>query len=302
MSARRLAVSSSCLRAAWSWLALMTLTPGAALAQSAPPPPPRITDPESRSTRSTAYALPRGTVSVSTSLLGVTTNELYGSLGVAFGLGAGVQLGANLAHLGAGLFNLGAKWQFLDQKLLSLSVAFSPAYAHGDWIWVAAAENLVAGFDVWAFPVELSASSRPNDWLELDLTAAYTDIEIVGDIDSDSLVLDAQLAQRQFHLRPRVWVHLLERSSLFAEATLPLFTSIPVAGEATVVVGDGVVVGGTSGGRRVLDLGETYVLSLGARSMINRHFYVDIQANFGPRIDRIYGTFLAPRVSFEARF
>lgn len=279
--------------------------PAATPASPSPPAAaesPRITQKPNLDTRETAYVLERGDSAVGVSLLGVTPQELYGSISFEHGLGAGVQLGVNIAHLGTGVFNVAGKWRFFDQRKLSLALSFAPAYGHGDWIWIAPAQALMAGVQIGIFPVEVAASSFVLDWLELDFAAGYTDIEVFGNLDGDSFLLDAQLAQRQFFLRPRVVAHLLERSSVVLGATVPLYTSIPASGEASVELPNGVVAGASSSGRRTLPVGDTYLLSLGIRSMINQHYFVEVQANLGPRVDKIVGTFVAPRVAFEGRF
>lgn len=306
MTARSFAALAALLVATVSSVALAESSAAApAVANSSAPleaRSPRITQKPNLDTRETAYVLERGDSAVGVSFLGVTPQELYASVAFEHGLGKGVQLGVNLAHMGTGIINVSGKWRFLDRRELSLALSFAPAYGHGDWIWIAPAQALMAGVNLWIFPVEVAASSFVLDWLELDLAVGYTDIEAFGNLDSDALVLDAQLAQRQFFLRPRVVAHLFERSSVILGATVPLFTSIPASGDVTVTLPNGVVAGGTAGGRRTLPLGDTYLLSLGMRSMINEHFFVEIQANMGPRVDKIVGTFVAPRIAFEGRF
>src|SRR6185436_3393005 len=70
--------------------------------------------PEQRDVRDSAWVLPRGLWAFDVSALGIGGGEAYARLGVSYGLGAGVQLDLNLAHIGVGLFNLAARWQVLE--------------------------------------------------------------------------------------------------------------------------------------------------------------------------------------------
>jgi len=98
-------------------------------ATSASPPPPSVppaTAPENAtvdlqspaqaSTRYSAYTLPAHMVAFDSGALGIGGGDVVALMGISYGLGAGFQMSANLAHFAVGMFNLGAGYHFIDTR------------------------------------------------------------------------------------------------------------------------------------------------------------------------------------------
>lgn len=263
---------------------------------------PQITDAAYRDTRLSAYALPGRTFSFGVKLLGTTTEEMFASLGFLYGLGKGVQVGANLAHMGVGLLNLSTKWTFLDKGPVAVAVGFDPIFVNGDWLWIVRMKQLFAGIDTFLLPVQVSASVLTTPWLQFDLSARYMAGFITGNVATTNIGLDADLTAHEFALFPAVRFHLLGRSTLMVAATLPLYRAAPATAEVEVELAPGVVAGGTLDGTKTKSLDQTYRIEVGIRSMVSRQVFLEFGLNFGPQIEFLYGSPVYPRLGMEVRF
>jgi hypothetical protein len=261
-----------------------------------------ITSAVSRDVAASGYTLPKGTWAFSAGLLGVGSDDAFASLGARVGVGAGFDVGANLAHVGVGMMNLNAGWMFLDSRSLSITLRFSPSYLHGDWVWIASSRDLVSGLDAWILPVTLTASSLATDWLQFDLAARAVDTEVLGNVDSQSLALQGQLAVRQISIDPGVRFHVMKRASFYARARLPLWTSLPGTATVEVQLQDGVVAGGRSSGDKELPFENTVMATLGARAMVADATFLDFSFNVGHIAQTLYGSAVQPQLSLETRF
>ncbi|MCH2108067.1 MAG: hypothetical protein MK135_01970 [Polyangiaceae bacterium] len=235
-------------------------------------------------------------------LWGTSASDIYGGFGIHYGLGKGFEVGVNLLHLGAGVFNLSTKWNFLDLPQFALGLRFSPMFAHGDWVWIARSSTLVSGLNIWLFPVSLQLSAPILPWLQFDLSTDYVDSLVLGDVDEDSLLLDGTIALRQLAFQPVIRWHLLQRTSFYFQAKLPVITRIPGAISTEAPLVEGVLLGGEAAGRSSIPLKDTYVLTCGARSMIREDIFLDFSVNVGALAKKIYGNPISPRLQLEMRF
>lgn len=272
-----------------------------------PAPPSRedkldVVSPLGRDNRRGAYSLARGVSEIEIGMLGLSGQDLYGQLGFRHGVGAGVQIGFNLLHVSAGLFNISAKWTIIERKHFAIATSFSPGYAHGEWLWLFNDNEAVGNVDVFLLPFVASASFFPLPWLQFDLDTEFRDVEIIGDANEQSLVFDAALAARSFALLPGVRVHLKKRVSLFFSTRLPLWTEVPASIEAEVEVEPGVVVGGRVSGTKNYSLSELYSLEWGARASLAPGMYATFALNYGTLAKRLYSTPLSPTIRLEFRF
>jgi len=265
-------------------------------------PLPRITDAAYRDTRLSAYALPARTFSFGVKLLGLTSEEMFASLGFQYGLGKGVQVGANLAHMGLGLLNLSGKWTFFDKGPVAVAVGVDPIFVNGDWLWIVRMKQLFAGIDTLLLPVQVSASVLATPWLQFDLSARYMAGIITGNVATTNIGIDADLTAHEFALFPAVRFHLLGRSTLMVGATLPLYRAAPAAAEVEVELAPGVIAGGTLDGTKTKSLDQTYRIEVGIRSMVTRRVFLEFGLNFGAQVEFLYGSPVYPRLGVEARF
>jgi hypothetical protein len=220
-------------------------TAAAELAPAEAPPPNDLASPAQVSTRGSAYSLPARTWGFDVGALGISSGDAYARLGVAYGIGAGFQVDLNLLHWAVGLFNVNARWQFLDTRYVDMGAGVGFIYGHGDWFWIATAERLASAIDIMAIPFSLTTSVQPKRWLQLDLGLQYGHAEVWGSVgEEDSLYADAELGVRQFMIRPGVRFYVSKATSVDFVATLPPYTAAPTEGSVETQL-PGVLFGGT---------------------------------------------------------
>jgi len=201
--------------------------------------------------------------------------DVFAKLGAAYGLGAGVELEVNLAHMSVGLFNLTAGWHFVHTRYLDLGASLGAWYGHGDWFWIAtdAVQKIAANFDVVSIPVTLTASSQPTRWLELDLGAQYQYANIFGSTgDNVSVFTDAQLAVLQLSFRPGVRFFVSDNTALEAFAKLPAFTTIP-----------------RDAGDKKVPFSDAWSTEFGVRSRLARGLFGNMRLHYGQPVGLLYG-------------
>jgi len=276
-------------KAALTALVLAALCARPAMAQPAPPaaaepapaaaaeaaPAGDLQSPEQRSTRYSAYTLPAGMWGLDGGLFGIAGGDVFAKLGAAYGLGAGVELEVNLAHMSVGLFNLTAGWHFVHARYLDLGASLGAWYGHGDWFWIAtdAVQKIAANFDVVSIPVTLTASSQPTRWLELDLGVQYQYANIFGSTgDNVSVFTDAQLAVLQLSFRPGVRFFVSDNTALEAFAKLPAFTTIP-----------------RDAGDKKVAFSDAWSTEFGVRSRLARGLFGNMRLHYGQPVGLLYG-------------
>jgi hypothetical protein len=296
-------------------LSLVVLNESAARAEPAATPTPSTSEPnaasfaglqspEQRSDRFSAYSLPKHMVSIEAGALGVSGQELYGRIGVAYGFGHGLQLDANLLHWSVGLFDLNLRWNFLDTPHFALAATVGGVYGHGAWMWILtpAAEKLVADSDFVAFPIGVTASAPLTRWLQLDLPIEYQYSTYFGSIGkSDStFYTKAQIGVRQFMVRPTVRVFVSDATALELGVKLPLFTQVPVERDSTLSIGNQTQ---SSSNSRYADVKfkDTWSLEGGVRSRLQPWLFATVRLHYGRVAKALYGAPLYPSFGLEFR-
>ena len=267
----------------------------------APPPAPAATpqpkepartagdlqSPEQVNTRYSAYSLPARQLSFKAGALGVGDGDLYAQVSVSYGLGARVQLNANLMHMGVGLFNLTAGWHFIDTRYFDLGARLGAWYGHGKWFWIAndVATQIVSKLDVIKIPFELTASSMPTRWLELDLGVQYTYAMLFGTSARErSIFTDNELGTTQFFVRPGVRIFITGNTALELFAKLPAYSAV-----------------NAESGSAKLPFERTWAMEVGLRSRLVRGLFGNIRLQYAPIADVLYGARLYPAFDIEIR-
>jgi len=263
-------------------------------ATAASPPPPDLRSPEQRDTRHSAYSLPHSTWALNVGALGIGGGDVFAKLGVAYGVGGGVQLELNLAHVGVGLMNFAAQWHFVDTRYFDLGAGLGFWYGHGDWFWIArgVTRDVVSKLDVIRVPVGLTASAPLLRWLQLDLSVEYTYGQIFGEFgDEGSIFHDAQIGARQLTFRPGVRWFISPRTSLELSAHLPAYTSLPIelAGDA-----------GETHYRKV-PFSDSWSIEAALRSSLTSNVFGNLRLHYGNVADALYGASLYPSFELEIR-
>jgi hypothetical protein len=257
-----------------------------------------LTNPRQRDLRNTAYSLPQGLWAVEVGALGSGGGETYAKLGVGYGLGAGVELDVNVAHVSVGVANLAARWNFLDTRYLALGVGAGVWYGHGEWMWflTGTAKSLVSKIDVFHVPLRVSASSLVLPWLGLDLTAQYSYANLYGNVvDRDSLFVESGLGIRQFFLRPAVRFYVADRVELDLASDLPLYSAVPV--ETT----------GAQGNQHEhtfenIPFSDVWSAEAAVRSRFAAGVFGNVRLHYGKVAKALYGAPLFPSFEVEFRF
>ncbi|HKO53461.1 MAG TPA: hypothetical protein VJV79_37385 [Polyangiaceae bacterium] len=239
-------------------------------------------------TRFSAYSLPAQQWSLEAGALGVGNGDVYAVMTVGYGLGKGVQLNANLAHASVGLLNLTAGWHFIDTRYFDLGARLGAWYGHGEWFWIATptAKKILSKIDLFSLPLELTASSTPTSWLELDLGLQYTYARLFGaGSNEESVFTDNQLGMEQFFARPGARFFLADNTALEFFAKLPLYSAIPIEG----------------GPNRTVPFERTWWLEGGLRSRFARTLYGSVRLHYAAISDVLYGARLYPSFEIEVR-
>jgi len=284
----------SSLRLASRALALSLLGALPAHSQPAPapvpsnPPPGDLQSPDQASVRNSAYTLPRGMWGLNLGALGIGGGDAYATLGVSYGIGAGLQAEMNLAHLSVGLINIATAWHFVDTRYFDLGARVGFSYGRGKWVWIANdyTQELIAKIDVMSIPVELTASAPLTRWLQLDLSVSYTYGEVFGHPErAETLFSDAQLGVRQFAVRPGARFFVTDRIALELSTKLPVSTVIPLERMDD----------------QTLPFKHTWSFEGGLRSRLAPGFFTTLRLHYGSEVDALYGARLYPAIELEYR-
>jgi hypothetical protein len=247
-----------------------------------------LQSPEQLNTRYSAYALPARQWMFKTGALGIGDGDVFAQLAVAYGLGRGVQLNANLMHIGVGLLNVSAGWHFIDTRYFDLGARIGVWYGHGKWFWIAdgVSTEIVSKIDAIKIPLELTASSMPTRWLELDLGVQYTYATMFGTSSSQrSVFADAELGTQQFFVRPGLRLFITDGTAFEFFAKLPLYSAVQSDGGSTKVPFD-----------------RVWGVEAGLRSRLARGFFGNIRLQYAAISDVLYGARLYPAFDLEIRY
>jgi hypothetical protein len=219
--------------------------------------------------------------------LGIGGSEAIAKLGAAYGLGAGVEVEANLAHMGVGLLNLSAGWHFVDTRYFDLGVRAGVWYGHGAWLWIARStvQSLVAKVNMLSVPIALTASAPLTRWLQLDLGVQYTYADIFGATgDVDSPFVDAEISVRQLFFQPGVRFFISDNTEFDLSTKLPAFTEVP-----------------REQGDRTVPFSRTWSMETGLRSRLTTGVFANLRLRYGKRGDAVYAAPLYPSFGVEFR-
>jgi hypothetical protein len=231
--------------------------------------------------------LPAHRWSLDVGALGVGDGDLFLKLAFAYGLGAGVELNANLAHMGVGLLNLSAGWHFIDTRYFDLGARLGVWYGHGEWFWLAdtVATKILSNVDAIKVPLLLTASSMPTRWLELDLGVQYNYAKMYGSSSHEvSIFSKSELGLQQFFLRPGVRLFISDRVAFEFFAKLPLYSRLPIDGRDPSV-----------------PFKYTWGMEGGLRSRLARGLFGTVRLNYASISDVLYGARLYPAFEIEVR-
>jgi hypothetical protein len=247
-----------------------------------------LQSPADASQRNSAYSLPSGRWAFDVGVLGVGSDDLFAKLGVAYGIGAGVQAELNAAHVGIGIINVTARWQFVDTRYFDLGASAGAWYGRGEWLWIlqGPTKELVSHVSMLRVPLSLTASTQPTSLLEFDLGVEYGYANLFGSLSGEeSFFVDAQLAVQHFNLRPGMRVFVSDATALEMLANLPPYTAIPRDGED-----------------RTIPFSETWSLEAGIRSRFAEGLFGTLRMHYGKIAEILYDARLYPSFEVEARF
>jgi hypothetical protein len=254
-----------------------------------------LQSPEQRSTRYSAYSLPKNAWSIDAGALGVSGDELYGRIGVAYGLAGRFQLDLNLLHWSAALFGLDARWTFLDTRYLAISASVGVVYGHGAWMWFLAptAQKIVSDTNLFSVPFGLTASAPLTRWLQIDLRVEYQYSEYFGELGNGAaFYATSQIGARQLMLRPALRFFLSDASALELATKLPLYTKVPIEIEGARASRSSYAEAKFSDGWNV---------EAGLRSRLQPWLYATVRLHYGRVAKALYGAPLYPSFDLELR-
>jgi len=256
-------------------------------AESALAAPSDLQSPDQANTRYSAYSVPKGVWALDIGAFGLSGGDAFAQLGAAYGVGAGVELDVNLAHMGIGLLNFSANWHFIDTRYFDLGVRAGVWYGHGEWFWIAqgAAKSIVARLDVVNVPVAVTASAPLTRWLQLDLGVQYTYGDVFGSTDGErSLFEDAQIGVRTLFFRPGARFFISDNTALELFFKLPAYTTVP-----------------TNRTETSLPFEDAWTFESGLRSRLAPGVFGNLRLHYGRIADAMYDSPLFPSFDLEFR-
>jgi hypothetical protein len=288
---RALLALAPCVLWASSAPAAEPAPPHAAPVSSAVPAPEasqHLQDPEEASMRYSAYSLPANTWGFDVGALGIGSGDSLAKLGAAYGFGAGVAVGLNLAHASFGMFNVEGRWHFIDTRHFDLGVRLGFTYGHGEWFWVLGdvARRLLSNIDVVAVPIELTASAPVARFLQLDLGVGYRYAELFGSLGNEDkfFFIESEIGLRQFGIRPGTRWFFWDNTALEIHVLLPAYSAIP-----------------REDGELKVPFKDTWSIEFGLRSRFVPGVFGNIRLQYGQVAKTVYGARLYPAFELEFR-
>lgn len=272
------------------------VTPAAPAAPAAPADPGDLQQPDQRDTRNSAYSLPRGTWGFDVGALGLGGGDAYAKLGVAYGVGAGVELQVNLAHFSVGLMNFAAYWQFVETPHFSLAARAGVWYGKGNWIWILteAGQNLLGDISALNVPLVLASSMPISKRLQFDFDLQYTYADIFGSLtDSGERLRQAPFGMRQFAVRPGVRIFLTDNTEFDLSSQLPIYS----ARTYLRPMGDN----SDSAEFKKIPFSETWGVELGLRSRFSRALFGTVRFHYSRIARGLYGAAFFPSFDLDFR-
>jgi hypothetical protein len=266
------------------------------------PEPDDLQHPAHRSTRYSAYSLPAKRWSADVGMLGISGDDIYGRIGLAYGFKHGFQLDANIGHWVAGLFGLRAKWNFFERKHVALAANVGIVYAHGAWLWMLSdfGQAVVDDADMIAIPLGAAISVPVTRWLQFDLTAQYQYTEIFGSVGSGvTFYADTQFGARQVLLLPTMRLFVSSNTAFEFLARLPVYNKVPYESDSTI--GAGGRFGRSRDGYATVDFSEGWTMEFGVRSRLRRWLFATTRLHVGQISKHVYGALLYPSFNLEFR-
>jgi hypothetical protein len=254
-----------------------------------------LQSPLQRDTRNSAFSLPKGTWAIDAGALGLGGGDAYAKLGLAYGLGAGVELQVNLAHLGIGFMNFAAFWQFVETPHFNLAARAGVWYAKGEWVWILTAwgTEVLGDLDVLNVPLALVASVPVSKRLQFDFDVHYTYADIYGSIrERGEMFRDAPFGMRQFAVRPGARLFLTDSTEFDVSSVLPMYSA------RTFVRPDGD--DSDDEEFRRVPFSETWAVEFGLRSRLSETIFGSVRLHYSKIAKGLYGASFYP--SFDVEF
>jgi hypothetical protein len=138
---------------------------------------------------------------------------------------------------------------------------------------------------MFSLPLELTASSTPTRWLELDLGVNYSYAKIFGSPSRErSVFTDSELALQQFFLRPGARFFIAGETAFEFFAKLPLYSAVPLQEKSVAV-----------------PFKRIWALEGGLRSRFARGLFGSVRLHYGSISDVLYGARIYPSFEVELR-
>jgi hypothetical protein len=186
-----------------------------------------------------------------------------------------------------GLINIAANWHFIDTRYFDLGASVEFMYGHGKWFWIAqgVSKEIVSKIDMIHVPIELTASSQINRWVEVDLHMQYTYADLWGTSETEgSDFTNSELGVRQFFVQPGVRLFVSDNTAFEYFVKLPAYSAIPREGDDIK-----------------LKFSDTWAMEWALRSRLARGLFWSMRLHYGSVVNLLYGAHLYPSFGLEFR-
>jgi hypothetical protein len=239
--------------------------------------------PAERPTHNTAYTLAAKQKRLAVGLYGTQFENVLGTIGLAYAPFRFWEIEANLAHFGAGIFNIATKFNLAEVKWFGLGLRCEFAYVHGKFLWALPKwrKKAVQGLDAYIVPIKLIGSLDIIYWLHFDLVVGYDHVESTGHYSGTRLFFDGYLGARQVYLLPVLRFYLVKRLSLNFSGKLPMWARVHRQVESELTITPGVIGGIRSAGEKDLEPLYYWLVTAGAQVEIVPLLYLKVDLSVG---------------------
>ena len=260
--------------------------------------------PSERPLDGTAYTPEKGQFQFVAELFGVNDDNLFATLGLSYSPSDWFNIGLNVAHLSAGVFNLHSKFNILEKGRLGLGASLGIIYLNGSWIWILPEylRTLLKGIDAFIIPASIIASLEAARWVHFDLEVEYLHTEVIGNKGDGRLLYDGYFASRMISFRFSTQFYISDRVDIRATLQAPLWGETHEQIEADVYLTDYLHGGVRSAGNKTVSPFHLWDAILALNVELARLVYMGFVFSIGDKTEYLYERNLQTGAKLEWRF
>lgn len=235
--------------------------------------------PAQRPVHRTAYTLQRNEHEVDVGVGGVDLKNAGANVGYHYGVGAGGQIGINLAHASLAILSAELKWNFVDRRWWALGAEADILFARPRYVWLLPSDirDDAGNLSLLSVPLRLRLSFPVSEWFSFHVSPGYTASAVFGDIERENETIETGAGLRLAFVEVITHFYIAGRVMLFAGGFFPYHAQarVNIAGERQIE--EGLVVGTRITDWRSVPFSETYRAWGGVELRFGRKIFTHLQ-------------------------